>query len=180
MHKVASLSFLNHILMESSLKSGLCQGGLPRHYQKGVSMRGWVFLPRNTRPLIMLRGEPPSAQFVPFCAYWGGVYPSTRGLVVGGQGGLSPGGGGAIPLQGCIPSPVAIVAGAGQNPPATRHQAARFIHPPPIHPKQGIAPPCVVRWCHCGVANSCNISGPPSAPRAGPAPVAPSAPPLTG
>ena len=170
MHKVASLSFLNHILMESSLKSGICQGVCPGiirwvcHCGVGYS---------SPRPNICSKCCGGRGGWHKSChsTHTGGSIPSTRGLVVGGQGGLSPGGGGAIPPQGCIPSPVAIVAGVGQNPPAMRHQAARFIHPPPLHHRQGVAPPYVVRWCHCGVANSRTASGPPSAPRAGPAPL---------
>jgi len=60
-------------------------------------MRGWVFLPLTARPPIMLRGEPPSAQFVPFYAYWGGI-PLDRAacrrwtgwLVARGRGGDTP------------------------------------------------------------------------------------------
>lgn len=59
-------------------------------------MRGWVFLPIRTRPLIMLRGEPPLAQFVPFSDTGGEYTPRARvsrgdrAMVGGGEGGRYP------------------------------------------------------------------------------------------
>jgi hypothetical protein len=63
-------------------ENGPLSGGLPRHYQKGVSMRGRVFLSKCEPHSQMLRGERGAAQIVPSCAYWGGVYPRQGGLSV--------------------------------------------------------------------------------------------------
>jgi hypothetical protein len=66
-------------------------------------MRGWVFLSKCEPHSQMLRGEGGSAQFVPSCAYWGGVYPRQGGLSVVDRWGCRREGG-AIPLHPLTPA----------------------------------------------------------------------------
>ena len=146
MQEVASLSFLNHILMESSLgwvlQRGLFQGDTPAALSEGVFIAGLGIPPPDRTPVLICSGGRGAAQIVPQIEHGQGrprpgdaaatpyhvrqAIRSTRGEAWHGrEGAKGARRGGATPLR---PAPCDVAARPGYARPRQSRQ------PPPRQP----------------------------------------------